>query len=105
MEGGVELPRAELRVEEDFVVGTVPLDSFEESRVRKLALLFLLRSLKNGMSTIQSRRQSIDLVMNDQFAKVQRTEMDWDELGLALRETSAMQQACDAGGLVIGNRS
>lgn len=44
------LPRAELRVEEDFAVGTVPLDSVEESEVRKLAFDRLRRSLKKGMA-------------------------------------------------------
>ena len=50
MEGGVELPRIEFKVEDDFVVGTVPFDSFEESLVRKLAFERRRSSLKNGMS-------------------------------------------------------
>lgn len=37
LEGGVELPCTELRVEDDFCVGTVLVDSAEESEVRKLA--------------------------------------------------------------------
>jgi hypothetical protein len=49
VEGGVVLPWVELRVEEDFAVGTVPFDSFEESVVRKLALDRLRSSLKKGM--------------------------------------------------------
>jgi hypothetical protein len=48
-EEGVEVPLVELSVEDDFAVGTLPLDSFEESDVRKLALERLRRSLKNGM--------------------------------------------------------
>ena len=50
MDGGVALPRAELSVEEDFAVGTVPLDSVEESEVRKLAFDRLRKSLKKGMT-------------------------------------------------------
>ena len=46
---GVEVPLVELRVEEDFAVGTVPLDSSDESDVRKLALERLRSSLKNGI--------------------------------------------------------
>jgi hypothetical protein len=48
-EGGVEPPYEELSVDEDLVVGTVPLDSAEESVVRKLALDRLRSSLKKGM--------------------------------------------------------
>lgn len=44
------LPRAEFKVDEDFAVGTVPLDSVEELEVRKLALDRLRRSLKKGMA-------------------------------------------------------
>lgn len=44
------LPWAELRVEEDFAVGTGLLVSVEESEVRKLALDRLRRSLKKGMA-------------------------------------------------------
>ena len=51
VEGGVELPRIEFKVEDDFVVGTVPLDSFEESLVRKLAFERRRSSLKKGMSS------------------------------------------------------
>ena len=49
VEGGVELPGAEFRVEEDLVVGTVPLDSLDDPdvpEVRKLARDRLRRSLK-----------------------------------------------------------
>jgi hypothetical protein len=49
-EGGVEVPLAEFRVEDDLAVGTVPLDSLEESDVRKLALERLRSSLKNGIA-------------------------------------------------------
>ena len=48
-EGGVELPLVEFRVEEDLAVGTVPLESLEESEVRTLALERLRSSLKKGM--------------------------------------------------------
>jgi hypothetical protein len=48
-EDGVEVPLAEFRVDDDLVVGTVPLDSLEESEVRKLALERLRSSLKNGI--------------------------------------------------------
>jgi hypothetical protein len=48
-EGGVEVPFVELKVEDDLAVGTVPLDSLEESEVRKLALERLRSSLKNGI--------------------------------------------------------
>ena len=44
------LPKAEFKVDDDFVVGTVPVDSVEESEVRKLALDRRRRSLKKGMS-------------------------------------------------------
>jgi hypothetical protein len=50
VEGGVVLPTAELRVDEDFAVATVPLDSVEESEVRKLAFDLLRNSLKKGMT-------------------------------------------------------
>lgn len=43
------LPPAELSVDDDFAVGTVPLESVDESEVRKLAFERLRRSLKNGM--------------------------------------------------------
>jgi hypothetical protein len=55
VEGGVVLPPAELSVEDDFAVGTVPLDSVEESEVRKLAFERLRRSLKKGMAVEDSR--------------------------------------------------
>ncbi len=55
MEGGVVLPPVELSVEDDFAVGTVPLDSVEESEVRKLAFERLRRSLKNGMAIEDAR--------------------------------------------------
>jgi hypothetical protein len=48
-EGGVVFPFNELRVEDDFAVGKVPLESFDESEVRKLAFDRLRSSLKNGM--------------------------------------------------------
>ena len=48
-EDGVEVPLVEFRVDDDLAVGTVPLDSFEESEVRKLALERLRSSLKNGI--------------------------------------------------------
>jgi hypothetical protein len=48
------LPGAEFRVEDDFVVGTVPLESVEESVVRKLAFDRLRKSLKNGIADCQS---------------------------------------------------
>jgi hypothetical protein len=48
-EDGVEVPLVELRVDDDLAVGTVPLDSLEESEVRILALERLRSSLKNGM--------------------------------------------------------
>ena len=48
-EGGVEVPLMEFRVDDDLVVGTVPLDSLEESEVRKLALERLRSSLKKGI--------------------------------------------------------
>lgn len=48
-EDGVEAPLAEFRVDDDLAVGTVPLDSLEESEVRKLALERLRSSLKNGI--------------------------------------------------------
>lgn len=53
VDGGVELPFelpfVDPRVEDDLVVGTVPLDSLEESEVRKLAFERLRRSLKKGI--------------------------------------------------------
>lgn len=49
VDGGVVLPPAELSVDDDFAVGTVPLESVEESEVRKLALERLRRSLKKGI--------------------------------------------------------
>src|SRR5580700_2252557 len=48
-EDGVEVPLVEFRVDDDLAVGTVPLDSLEESEVRKLALERLRSSLKNGI--------------------------------------------------------
>jgi hypothetical protein len=42
-------PAAELRVDEDFAVGTVAFESLDESVVRKLAFERLRSSLKNGM--------------------------------------------------------
>ena len=54
VEGGVELPRAEFKVEEDLVVGTVPLDSLEDPEVlevRKLAFERRRNSLKKVMAT------------------------------------------------------
>jgi hypothetical protein len=53
-EGGVVVPNEELRVEEDFAVGIMPLldstdDALEEPCVLKLALDRRRRSLKNGM--------------------------------------------------------
>ena len=57
VDGGVVLPPiAEFNVEEDLVVGTVPLESFDESEVRKLALDRRRRSLKNGMMVSGERR-------------------------------------------------
>lgn len=53
VDGGVELPGAEFRVEEDLVVGTVPWDSLEDPEVpevRKLARDRLRRSLKKGIA-------------------------------------------------------
>ena len=53
--GGVELPKVEFNVDDDLVVGTVPLDSlesFDESEVRKLARERLRSSLKKGMMTV-----------------------------------------------------
>jgi hypothetical protein len=50
-EDGVEVSLMEFRVDDDLVVGTVPLDSLEESDVRKLALERLRSSLKNGIPT------------------------------------------------------
>lgn len=55
VEGGVVLPRAELRVEEDFAVATVPVDSVDESEVRKLAFDRLRNSLKKGIADTQLR--------------------------------------------------
>lgn len=55
-EGGVVVPKEELRVEEDFAVGMVPLfdssadDPLEEPCVLKLAFDRRRRSLKNGMA-------------------------------------------------------
>ena len=49
-DGGVVVPGVEFRVEEDLVVGTVPLDSVEESEVRKLAFDRRRSSLKKGMA-------------------------------------------------------
>ena len=46
-------PRAELRVEDDLVVGTFPFESLEESEVRKLAFERRRSSLKNGMLNSQ----------------------------------------------------
>lgn len=40
---------AEFKVEDDFVVGTVPFESLDESEVRKLALERRRSSLKKGM--------------------------------------------------------
>lgn len=55
------LPSAELSVDEDFVVGTVPLDSVEELEVRKLAFDRLRKSLKKGMTKLTKRLQSTAL--------------------------------------------
>lgn len=44
------LPGVEFKVEEDLAVGTVPLDSVEESEVRKLALDRRRSSLKKGIT-------------------------------------------------------
>jgi hypothetical protein len=41
--------RPEFKVDDDFAVGTVAVDSFEESEVRKLAFERRRNSLKNGM--------------------------------------------------------
>ena len=49
-EEGVEVPLVEFRVEDDLAVGTVPLDSLDESEVRKLALERLRSSLKKGIA-------------------------------------------------------
>jgi len=57
-DGGVEEPYAELNVDEDLVVGTLPSDlleresPFDSFSVLKL-LLFRLRSLKNGITAAQ----------------------------------------------------
>jgi hypothetical protein len=52
VDGGVVLPpKAELSVEEDLVVGTVPCDSLDESDVRKLAFERRRSSLKKGMAS------------------------------------------------------
>jgi hypothetical protein len=54
--GGVVLPpAAELRVDEDFAVGTVAFESFDESVVRKLAFERRRSSLKNGMICSEGR--------------------------------------------------
>lgn len=54
LDGGVfELAYAELRVEDEWVEGTLLfLDSLEESEVRKLARDFLRKSLRNAMVTL-----------------------------------------------------
>ncbi len=49
------LPGVELSVEEDLAVGTVPLDSVEESEVRKLAFDRRRSSLKKGIFAIDER--------------------------------------------------
>lgn len=49
LDGGVELPREEFRVEDDFCVGTVVLDSADESDIRKLARDRRRSSLKKGI--------------------------------------------------------
>lgn len=54
MEGGVELPSAEFKVEEDLVVGTVPWDSLEDPEVRKLALDRRRSSLKKGIGSARN---------------------------------------------------
>lgn len=51
------LPRAEFNVEDDLVVGTVRLDSFDDPEVRKLALDRLRSSLKKGMVSSKIRRR------------------------------------------------
>jgi hypothetical protein len=51
VDGGVVLPfKPEFKVEDDLAVGTVAVDSFEESEVRKLALDRRRSSLKKGIS-------------------------------------------------------
>ena len=64
VEGGVELPRAEFRVDVDLVVGTVPLDSLDESVVRKLALERRRSSLKKGITRTKGRSLDYVPVMN-----------------------------------------
>jgi hypothetical protein len=46
------LPGVEFKVDEDLAVGTVPLDSAEESEVRKLAFDRRRSSLKKGMAAV-----------------------------------------------------
>ena len=56
-------------MEVDFVVGTVPFDSAEESLVRKLALDRLLRSLKKGMLRMLSKLAGLTGQTKDVFSR------------------------------------
>lgn len=64
-------------MEVDFVVGTVPFDSAEESVVRKLALDRLLRSLKKGMLSTWSKRDVLKDHVEDAFGKSGRLGGGW----------------------------
>jgi hypothetical protein len=61
-------------VEVDFVVGTVTLDSTEESLVRKLALDRLRRSLKKGMLWMWSKLAELTGQTGDAFSKSSRPD-------------------------------
>jgi hypothetical protein len=56
-------------VEVDFVVGTVPFDSAEESLVRKLALDRRRRSLKKGMLQTWSKLAVLSGQTENAFSK------------------------------------
>ena len=87
--GGVELPWSKLRVEDDMVVGTVPLDSLEpleESEVRKLALERLRKSLKKGMTADGISRDHSSLIsISGAIARQGQTLNDADLTVLAER--------------------
>jgi hypothetical protein len=73
VEGGVELPSAEFKVEEDLVVGTVPWDSLEDPEVRKLALDRRRSSLKKGIGSARTRRRWCPLLA----LEVMSLELKW----------------------------
>jgi len=96
----VVLPGAELRVEEDFAVGTVPLDSVDESEVRKLAFDRLRKSLKKGMAG----RMNAGFCAYDPDIEILEVWLG-DELVSATRDVAEGLNATIAGSCMCDERS